>query len=169
LTVQNLHHCSVLHLTVAGAMASPSRQRILIVEDDPLIAFALETMLSEQGFDVASCVAQIPAALEAIGREPIDGAILDVSLGSQRIDPVADALAACACPFFFMTGHGVMEIPARHSGRGVLQKPFRLEELTTALLKEFGAPSGDQYGFETDDRRSRDDHDAPACPLKLSG
>ncbi|MGH6869750.1 MAG: response regulator, partial [Methylocella sp.] len=81
---------------VADAQAAPKRQRILIVEDEPFIALALEAMLLELGFGVAGSAAQVSAALQLIGREQIDGAILDVNLGSQRIDPVADLLAARA-------------------------------------------------------------------------
>lgn len=129
-----------------SADVAPRKLRILIVEDEPLIALALEAMLSEIGFDVAGPVARISAALELIGREQIDGAILDVNLGPQRVDPVADLLAARACPFFFMTGFGLPELPARHASRTVLQKPFRFEELLTVLCTEFGSPAFGQPG-----------------------
>ena len=142
---------------VADSQAAPKRQRILIVEDEPFIALALEAMLLELGFDVAGSAAQVSAALELIGREQIDGAILDVNLGSQRIDPVADILAARACPFFFTTGYGISGLPARHAGRVVLQKPFGLEQLFAVLRAEFGSPIDDRCGFETDSRFSRGD------------
>ncbi|MCI0599026.1 MAG: response regulator [Beijerinckiaceae bacterium] len=140
-----------------SAEASPRRQRILIVEDEPLIAVALESTLRELGFDAIGTVTRISAALEAIGREQIDGAILDVNLGLQRIDPVADALAARACPFFFMTGYGVSEVPAGHADRAVLQKPFRLEQLLTALQAEFGSPPDSPPKFERGTLRARGD------------
>jgi hypothetical protein len=76
----------------------------LIVEDEPFIALALEAMLFGLGYNVAGSAGQVSAALELVGRERIDGAILDVNLGSERVDPVADILAARACPFFFTTG-----------------------------------------------------------------
>ena len=144
-------------MMVADSQAAPKRQRILIVEDEPFIALALEAMLLELGFDVAGSAAQVSAALELIGREQIDGAILDVNLGSQRIDPVADILAARACPFFFTTGYGISGLPARHAGRVVLQKPFGLEQLFAVLRAEFGSPIDDRCGFETDSRFSRGD------------
>lgn len=109
---------------VADTEAAAKKQRILIVEDEPFIALALEAILLELGFDVAGSAAQLSVALELIGREEIDGAILDVNLGSQNIGPVADILAARACPFFFTTGYDISGIPARHAGRPVLQKPF---------------------------------------------
>jgi DNA-binding response OmpR family regulator len=148
---------------VADTEASPKRQRILIVEDEPFIALALEAMLLELGFDMAGSAAQVSAALDLIGREQIDGAILDVNLGSERIDPVADILAERACPFFFMTGYGISGLPARHEGRAVLQKPFGLEQLFTLLRAVFGSPMGDRCGFETDRTSSRGDRQQPAC------
>jgi CheY-like chemotaxis protein len=146
---------------VADTEASPKRQRILIVEDEPFIALALEAMLLELGFDVAGSAAKVSAALELLGRERIDGAILDVNLGSQRIDPVADILAARACPFFFTTGYAIAGLPARHAGRAVLQKPFGLEQLFTVLRAEFGSPVDNRRGFETDATLSRGDRQLP--------
>ncbi|MGH6811771.1 MAG: response regulator [Methylocella sp.] len=151
-------------MMVTDSEAEPRRKRILIVEDEQFIALALEAMLLELGFDVAGSAAQVSAALELIGREQIGGAILDVNLGSQRIDPVADILAARACPFFFTTGYGISGLPARHAGRAVLQKPFGLEQLFTVMRAEFGSPIDDRRGLETDGTLSRRDRQLPACP-----
>ena len=148
---------------VADTEAAPKRRRILIVEDEPFIALALEAMLLELGFDVAGSATQVSAAVELIGREQIDGAILDVNLGLQRIDPVADILAARACPFFFTTGYGISGLPARHSGRAVLQKPFGLEQLFSVLRAEFASPIDARCGFETDGTLSPGDRQLPTC------
>ncbi|MGH6839811.1 MAG: response regulator [Methylocella sp.] len=148
---------------VADTEAAPKKQRILIVEDEPFIALALEAVLLELGFDVAGSAAQVSAALELIGREHIDGAILDVNLGSQRIDPVADILATRACPFFFTTGYAIAGIPARHAGRAVLQKPFGSEQLYTLLRAEFGSPIDDRRGSAADGTLARGDRQLPAC------
>jgi DNA-binding response OmpR family regulator len=147
---------------VADTEAAPKKQRILIVEDEPFIALALEAMLLELGFDVAGSAAQLSVALELIGREQIDGAILDVNLGSQKIGPVADILAARACPFFFTTGYGISGIPARHAGRAVLQKPFGWEQVCSLVRAEFGSPVDDRRGSEADGTLSRGDRQLPA-------
>ena len=112
--------------------------RILIVEDEPFIALTLEDMLDELGFGLAGTVSQVADALDMIGREPVDCALLDVNLGAEKIDPVADLLAAKGCPFIFTTGYGRSGIPNAHAGRPVLQKPFRMDDLAETLKATLG-------------------------------
>ena len=110
-----------------------SKSRILIVEDEPFIALTLEDMLDELGFALAGTVSQVAEAIDLIGREPVDCALLDVNLGSEKIDPVADLLASRGCPFIFTTGYGRSGIPNGHAERPVLQKPFRMDDLANVL------------------------------------
>ncbi len=119
--------------------AIAQKPRILIVEDEAFIALTIEDMLDELGFAVAGTVSHIAEAVEMIGREAIDGALLDVNLGTQKIDPVADLLAQRGCPFIFTTGYGRSGIPASHADRPVLQKPFRMDDLATILRTEIVA------------------------------
>ena len=119
--------------------ADDRKLRILIVEDEAFIALTLEDMLDELGFAVAGTVGHVDEAIEVIGREAIDGALLDVNLGAQKIDPVADLLAERGCPFIFTTGYGRSGIPVSHTGRPVLQKPFRMDDLAEILRAEVGS------------------------------
>ncbi|MBO0734011.1 MAG: response regulator [Methylocapsa sp.] len=114
------------------------RSRILIVEDEAFIALALESALKDLGFDIAATAGRLSSALEAAKHGEFEGAIVDLYLGPERADAVADALAARGCPFFFMTGYVAPDLPPRHAKRVVLLKPFRLEELLAALRSEFG-------------------------------
>lgn len=114
------------------------KPRILIVEDEPFIAASLMDTLSDLGFAVAGCVGNVGAALELIGREEIHGALLDVNLGSQKIDPVAELLAKRDCPFVFTTGCGRSGIPPAYADRAVLEKPFGTDDLALILRVEFG-------------------------------
>jgi CheY-like chemotaxis protein len=123
-------------MTIAAQDTDSGKRRILIVEDEPFIALTLEDMLFELGFAVAGCVADVPAALALIAREDIDGALLDVNLGSQRIDVVAALLVERDCPFVFTTGYGRTGVPAAYADRAVLQKPFGMEDLATILRNE---------------------------------
>ena len=107
--------------------------RILIVEDEPLIALTVEDMLVELGYEVAGTVGRLDEALAFVQREQIDGALLDVNLGRDKIDPVADALASRRCPFVFATGDGAGGLPAGHLNRPYVAKPFRMADLARAL------------------------------------
>jgi CheY-like chemotaxis protein len=107
--------------------------RLLVAEDDALVSILLEDMLAELGCAVVGAAANVPAALEIARTGGIDGAILDVNLGGESIDPVADELAARALPFLFVTGYGASGVPSRFAGAPVLQKPFQLPMLKQAL------------------------------------
>lgn len=111
-------------------MASP--HRILIVEDEPLIAMMLEDFLEALGkAHVATCDS-VTAALATIDDEHPDAAILDVNLsGGEKSWPVADALAARNIPFVLSTG-GVEEASA-HADRPRLVKPYTMENVAKAL------------------------------------
>lgn len=116
-------------------IAGDTVPRVLIVEDEPLIAMTVEDMLVELGYDVAGIASRIDEAVAFIEREQIDGALLDVNVGAERIDPVADLLASRGCPFVFATGDGIAGLPADHAGRPYVAKPFRMTDLEKALEK----------------------------------
>ncbi|SFK32677.1 response regulator [Methylocapsa palsarum] len=115
-----------------------SKRRILVVEDDPFVALSIMNTLQDLGFAIAGCASNVAAALELAARETIDGALLDVSLGLQQVDPVADLLAERNCPFIFTTGYGRSGLPAAYADRPVLEKPFRADELAFLMRTEFG-------------------------------
>ncbi len=114
--------------------------RILVVEDEPFIAILLEDMLEELGFGVAASFPQVAEAEKYLAGAEVDIALLDVNVGAEKIDPVADLLAARGCPFIFTTGYGQRGVPENHADRPVLQKPFQIDDLANALRSQLGAP-----------------------------
>ena len=111
-------------------MASP--QRILIVEDEPLIAMLLEDFLEALGkIHVATCDS-VTAALAAIEVERPDAVILDVNLsGGEKSWPVADALAAQNIPFVLSSGGD--EAAPQHVDCPRLLKPYTMESVEKTL------------------------------------
>ena len=111
--------------------------RILLVEDEPLVAMAIEDSLEVQTVGVVGPAGTVAEALELIAKGGIDAALLDVTLRGERVDSVADALSARGIPFVFTTGHGAAGLPQSHQDRPVLTKPFREVEMNDAIDRYF--------------------------------
>lgn len=109
-----------------------SIERILIVEDEPLIAMMLEDFLDALGKQPVETCDSVQSALAVIDQQPIDAVILDVNLsGGEKCWAVADALAAKGIPFVFSSGGD--EIAAAHVGRPRLDKPYTMDGVEKAL------------------------------------
>lgn len=113
--------------------ATAPRPRVLLVEDEAMVAMAIEDMLTELGFEVLGPAARVAVALELLAANPVDLAVLDVNLGGEAVFPVADRLAERAVPFVFSTGYGASGVDPRHLGRPILQKPYTEDDLRRAL------------------------------------
>jgi DNA-binding response OmpR family regulator len=116
--------------TVAVALAG---KRVLIVEDELLVALMLEDFLVEFGCNVVGPCGTVENALQAIRTEALDLAVLDVNLAGERVYPVAEALAERHIPFLFLSGYGEDAIPPGHADWKVCAKPFRGPELAGML------------------------------------
>ncbi|KQN07316.1 MULTISPECIES: response regulator [unclassified Sphingomonas] len=113
-------------------MTSPVR--ILVVEDEPLIAMMLEDFLDILGKSVAGTADTVATALAAIDAGGIDAAILDVNLrAGEKSWPIADRLAAAGIPFVLATGGSGDTIEPAHRDRPVLSKPFTMDGIEQAL------------------------------------
>jgi CheY-like chemotaxis protein len=108
-------------------------RRVLIVEDDPFIALALEETLTDFGLIVAGAAMNVPQALVLAQSAEFDLALLDVNIGQDRIDPVADAIHARGIPFVFTTGCGRAGLPEAYLEQAIVEKPFYVEEMLRAL------------------------------------
>ena len=108
--------------------------RVLLVEDEPLIAMMLEDFLDALDKQHAGTVDSVAAALPLVEAGGFDAAILDVNLrGGEKSFAVADALAAKGVPFVFATGGGGEEIAPEHRDRPRLSKPFTMDGVEKAL------------------------------------
>ena len=112
-----------------------SGRRVLVVEDEMIVAWLLEDMLADLGCAVVGPAARVNQALAMIDAEAIDAAVLDVNLNGQKSYPVADALAARGVPFVFSTGYDKESLPNGYQSLPVLQKPFNRSELGDTLAK----------------------------------
>lgn len=108
-------------------------KRILLVEDEALIAILLEDMVANLGATVVGIESQVDAAITRAETEAIDGAILDVNLGGQRSYGVADALRQRGIPYIFATGYGELGVDAAHRDAPVLIKPYSDADVAQAL------------------------------------
>lgn len=110
-------------MTATGATQPLSGARILVVEDEPFIAFDLQMALEESGAVVIGPAATIAEALDLVRRGAIDGTILDVNLPDGTIGPVLDALPKHVS-VVVQTGVGLPpEIRAAHPDVPVFSKP----------------------------------------------
>lgn len=116
--------------------------RVIVVEDDAMLAMALELALSDLGCQVVGLAASIEDAVPLARNAAIDGAILDVNLAGQKIFPVADILAARNIPFVFATGYGTAGLRDCDRDRPVLQKPYGVPQLA-AVARQWLKPRGD--------------------------
>ena len=118
-------------------MATLEGLRVLVVEDETVIAMMLEEALLEAGCVVVGPLPRLAKAVEVAHVEPIDLALLDVNLAGEKVFPVADVLVRRKVPFVFLTGYGRGALPAAYADRPVLAKPFRLAALLGLMTALF--------------------------------
>ncbi|CAN5409277.1 response regulator [soil metagenome] len=115
-------------------------RKILVVEDESLVAMLLETILEDMGCETIGPISTIDEALTLLAGNPeIDGALLDVNVAGREIFPVAAELRARGVPFVFSTGYGEGGLPAEWRGQETIQKPFTETAVQDALARVIGA------------------------------
>jgi two-component sensor histidine kinase/CheY-like chemotaxis protein len=98
--------------------------RILVVEDEYLLADALADALIDMGAQVVGPIGQLSQAMFLVETTPIDGAVLDINLHGEMVFPLAQVLATRGVPFVFATGYGRENIPVQFAHVPVLAKPI---------------------------------------------
>lgn len=109
-------------------------RRILVVEDEFLLADDLAHSLRERGAVVLGPVRTVSEALALIqGEAALDAALLDVNLGREKVFAVADTLEARRVPFCFTTGYEPSSIPERFAAVLRFEKPLNADAVTQAI------------------------------------
>lgn len=121
-----------------------TNRRILVVEDELLIAMSIEATLEDVGLVVIGPFPRAARAARAAREDRPDLALLDVRVADGDVYPAADALADRGVPFAFLTGYQAGDIPLRHRGRPVLMKPFARAQLLGTLAALMTTPAGVQ-------------------------
>jgi CheY-like chemotaxis protein len=118
-----------------------SGQRILIVEDEYLLADKTRRQLEKLGAIVLGPTGSVDQALELIEDEKVHAAILDIHLCGELVLPVAERLDELKIPYVFATGYDPSIIPSSFSGFVLCEKPIEIEHIAKAL---FGPRRRDQ-------------------------
>ncbi len=124
--------------------------RLLVVEDEAMIALMIENMLDTLGcvvVDVASTLSQ-GLAIACNPTLQLDGAILDINLGGEHVYPVAELLRKRNVPFIFSTGYGRPGLATSFAAVPTLAKPYEAEDLEEMLVAVLCKPKGDDVRSE---------------------
>ena len=117
-----------------------SKLRVLLVEDQMMLGFALKCTLDDDGMEVLGPFPDSESAMQCLDEEHVDVAVLDVNLGNgQTSAPVADILIERETPFFFLSGYGSSgALPDRFEGQSMLRKPAPSSEIIAELHRLTG-------------------------------
>jgi DNA-binding response OmpR family regulator len=110
-----------------------SPRRVLVVEDEMMIAMMIEDMLADMGHEVVGVAPNLKAALVLAADEQFDLAILDINLAGERSFPVAHLLQKRGVPFMFATGYGALGLEDPFRDILTLKKPFQMNDLARAV------------------------------------
>lgn len=110
--------------TPSPAARPMTAARVMIVEDEALVALVLADQLTELGLSIVGPCSSVAEATTAAAENDLDAAILDVNLGSELVYPVADLLSSRGIPFVFVTGYGQESVDRRFAHAVVLEKPI---------------------------------------------
>lgn len=109
------------------------RRRVLVIEDEMMVAMGLEMALADAGYEVIGPFGRLDQALDAARNGHMDMALLDVNVRGEEVFPVAEVLSARGIPFAFLTGYGPESLPVGLAHQRILSKPFRADTLVATV------------------------------------
>lgn len=148
-----VHHVGAVDEQAPPGTAAPQRPvgrdelaglRVLIVEDEVLLALSLQEMLTSLGCEVAAWSSSLVDAIRRASFESFDAALLDVNMGGLNVHPVAEVLKERGLPFILTTGYE--ELDWDRETAPVIRKPFRTEDVARALRRLLANRNGWQAG-----------------------
>jgi DNA-binding NtrC family response regulator len=111
-------------------------QRVLVIEDEYVVAEAIERTLTRAGAIVLGPVPSVDQAMALLDRGGrIDSAVLDINLGEQKVYPVVDRLLAQGVHCVFATGNDIVDVPSNYKKIARLEKPVQASSIIDALKK----------------------------------
>lgn len=113
----------------AGPSPDAPRARVLIIEDEPLVAENLRADLIDSGFEVIGVAPKLEKALRLIGEAACDIAIVDANLAGVSAAPAAAALTARHLPFVVLSGYTRSQLSSEFQAAVFVQKPYRIGRL----------------------------------------
>jgi PAS domain S-box-containing protein len=108
--------------------------RILVVEDEALVAMFMQEILIELELTVVGPFSNVSKAMVAAVHEPIDVGIVDINLGGEFVYPIADVLVARKIPFIFVTGYGAESVERRYRHVPIIKKPVQRQMLQKLFI-----------------------------------
>jgi PAS domain S-box-containing protein len=117
--------------------------RVMVVEDEALVAMVVTDAITELGYQVVGPFSRPPDAIAAVKDNEIAAAILDINLAGTLVYPVAEELTSRGIPFVFVTGYGIESVDKRFSDIPVLQKPIERETLQRIFIDGRAAAESD--------------------------
>jgi DNA-binding response OmpR family regulator len=108
-------------------------QRILIVEDQMILALSIETLLEDLGYEPVGPVAHLATAIPVALNDSLDAALLDVDLGGESAEPIAEILSRRGVPFAVITACERDRLPAAMRGHPYIRKPYADGEIEAVV------------------------------------
>ena len=113
-------------------------KRLLLVDDEALIALEMEAHIRSLGYNVIGPFARLDKALQAVSTHAFEGAVLDINIRGGLIYPVAEILMERLIPFLLITGYAENTIEEKFRVCPILHKPFNIQKLTDMINTTFG-------------------------------
>jgi DNA-binding LytR/AlgR family response regulator len=114
---------------------APDRLRVLIVDDEPLIAMDIASVVEEAGCEVVGMAGTVRRALGLIDRESCDIAVLDANLNGESAEPIAAALRLRGAPFLVISGYAGRQLSGALTEAPFMAKPYSAERLVALLCR----------------------------------